>query len=417
MMKHLKINFKQAALTFILVLMAFRFAVPCTSVIISGEYTKDGRPIMWKHRDTRTFDNKLAYIGSGKYSAVALINSEDEDAEKIWIGFNSAGFAIMNTLSYNVDGEEDENGEFMKKALMECATVDEFEKFIQNSSKPRKVASNFGVIDAEGGAAYFETGEESYTRFDADDKSLAPHGYIVRTNYSFDGEADEGAGYIRFETAEKLFYRASAEGKLSTPFILEEAMNSLENPMSGINARKNMPPENEERYLYFQDCINRFTSTSSVVVQGVKQDESPLLTTMWSKVGFPLTSTAIPVWLTEDGELPEVVTAPGKENAEICEYALTLKDEAIPSKRGSTKYYINASKVFNADNTGITQKLMPLNKQIYDKTTEKMEQWRSGKEREDREKEIKDLYNWYDKKVRETYADRFDSIRHIQKER
>ncbi len=58
---------------------------------------------------------------------------------------------------------------------------------------------------------------------------------------------------------------------------------------------------------------------------------------------------------------------------------------------------------------------MPLNKQIYDKTTEKMEQWRSGKEREEREKEIKDLYNWYDKKVRETYADQFDSIRHIQK--
>lgn len=409
-MKKSKFVLKKTAFTFTLLLIAIHFAVPCTSVIISGKYTKDGRPIMWKHRDTRTFDNKLVYINEGKYHAIALINSEDEDSEKIWIGFNSEGFAIMNTLSYNVEGEADENGGFMREALTECATVDEFEKFIKKSKKPRKVASNFGVIDAKGGAAYFETGEESYTRFDADDKSVAPHGYIVRTNYSFDGEADKGAGYIRFETAEKLFYRASAEDKLSIPFILEEAMNSLENPMSGINARENLPPQQKDRYFYFQDCINRFTSTSSVVVQGVKQDESPLLTTMWSKVGFPLTSTAIPVWLTESGELPEVVTAPGKDNAEICDYALTLKDKAIPSKRGSTKYYINATKVFNSGNTGITQQLMPLNRDIYKKSTEKMNQWRNDKTKDEREDEIKELYNWFDKKIRDTYTDLFESI-------
>lgn len=386
----------------ILILCIPHFALPCTSVIISGKYTNDGRPLMWKHRDSQHFNNKLVFINEGKYPSIALINSEDSEIEKIWIGFNSEGFAIMNTLSRNIEGEAERNGNFMKEALMECATVEEFEEFIKNSAVPRLVRANFGVIDAKGGAAFFETGDYVYTRYDADDKRVAPHGYIVRTNFSFDGEPNQGSGYIRFETAENLFYRAAGSNNLSLRYILDEMTLSLENPLSGDYPKENMRPEYVDNYVYFNDCINRFTSTASIIIHGVKQGENPKLTTMWSKVGFPLSAVAIPVWITNSGNLPTLVTAKGDENAKVCDLALELKNIMIPSTRGSTRHYINATKAFNANNTGITQLLRPINLEIYTKTIEKLEKWR---QQGINENEITELYKMFDTRIPAFYKE------------
>ncbi len=46
----------------------------------------------------------------------------------------------------------------MKKALQECATLSDFEIFLDQYVTPRGVRANFGVIDGKGGAAYYETG-------------------------------------------------------------------------------------------------------------------------------------------------------------------------------------------------------------------------------------------------------------------
>ena len=167
-----------------------------------------------------------------------------------------------------------------------------------------------------------------------------------------------GAGYIRFQTAESLFYRASGSKSLNVPYLIENMCRSLENSYSGegVGDYLNLKAK-EEKFFYFQDCINRSTSTSSVVVQGVREGESPSLTTMWAIVGAPLTSMAIPVWVNSGKELPEVITAPGRENAEICENSFRLMEEMVPSQRGSTKFYINSTKVFNSDGTGITQQI------------------------------------------------------------
>ncbi|MFO8234601.1 MAG: carcinine hydrolase/isopenicillin-N N-acyltransferase family protein [Bacteroidales bacterium] len=399
----------------ILLLFIFivQYAYPCTAVIISGKHTPDGRPLMWKHRDTKVFDNKLVYVDNdnndGKYSAIGLVDSGEAHSGEIWIGFNNVGFAIMNTMSYNIEGNGAQNAYFMREALMECASVDEFEEFIKSRERPRNVRSNFGVIDAEGGAAFFETGDEQITRFNVDDTKVAPHGYIIRTNYSvdgyeIDGTGQEGVGYIRFETAEKKFYRAMGENDLSVSFLLEEMMTSLENPLSEENAEKDMKPADEDDFFYFQDCINRYTSSSSIIIQGVKENESPLLTTMWSKIGFPLSSVVVPVWITPEGSLPEVISAPENETAELCDFALELKKIMIPSTRGSRQNYINSTKVYNADGTGIVQLLKPLNRKIYEKTMEKKKEWNDELPPED---EVKQLYHWYDKKIRETYEEEF----------
>ena len=43
-------------------------------------------------------------------------------------------------------------------------------------------------------------------------------------------------------------------------------------------------------YVYFRDYIPRHSTSAAIVVQGVKENESASLTTMWTILGFPLTS-------------------------------------------------------------------------------------------------------------------------------
>jgi hypothetical protein len=78
---------------------------------------------------------------------------------------------------------------------------------LETLPKPLGVEANFGVIDANGGAAYYETANYKFEKFDANDPTVAPDGYLIRTNYSFSGEENKGLGYIRYATAADLLSR------------------------------------------------------------------------------------------------------------------------------------------------------------------------------------------------------------------
>lgn len=402
---------KKIVIIVFLILQFIDFINACTTVIISGEHTPDGRPVLWKHRDTDYLDNKVSFFRKGDIWAIALVDSEDKKEENIWIGYNSAGFAIMNTASYNLNNNDtvklsDLEGVLMKAALLECRTVDEFEKFLNNLPKPMGVEANFGVIDALGNGAYFETGNYSFTKYDVNDKNVAPHGYIVRTNYSFSGIESKGGGYIRFETAENLFYRASGENNLSLEFILNRAGTSLKNALTGIdNSDLAILDENQDNFYYIEDCINRYYSSSSVIIQGVKQNENPELTCMWLKLGFPLTTILTPVFGNNDGILPTVITAEEGVNASLCDKALLLKQEAIPMYRGHCKNYVNSTKLINAQQTGIMQLLQNVNDEVYHTVMQKLILWR--KENKIPINQLKDYYNWLDNYVNSKYSDLF----------
>ena len=47
----------------------------CTSAIFTGKCTKDGRPLMWKNRDTGELNNRLEFFKGRIYGFVALVNS------------------------------------------------------------------------------------------------------------------------------------------------------------------------------------------------------------------------------------------------------------------------------------------------------------------------------------------------------
>ena len=120
----------------------------CTSAVISGKVTPDGRPLLWKNRDTDFPQNSVRYFSGGRYPFVAVVNSVEDNPTDVWIGTNAAGFSIMNTQSYNLvelkPGEErgEANGRVMRRALEVCATVQDFRQFLDTLSKPSLIEAN-----------------------------------------------------------------------------------------------------------------------------------------------------------------------------------------------------------------------------------------------------------------------------------
>ena len=116
--------------------------------------------------------------------------------------------------------------------------VFDFENMLDTMQKPMGVEANFGVIDAQGGAAYYETDNFNYTKIDANDSKIAPFGYIIRTNYSFTGTPDNGYGYIRYMAANELIYNAVASNNLTPLFIQQNMTRSLQHAHTKTNLKE-----------------------------------------------------------------------------------------------------------------------------------------------------------------------------------
>ena len=63
----------------ILATFAVSGAYACTSAIVSGKNTVNGRPLLWKHRDTGEENNKVERIAAkdGKMEYIGLYNASD----------------------------------------------------------------------------------------------------------------------------------------------------------------------------------------------------------------------------------------------------------------------------------------------------------------------------------------------------
>ncbi|OGB63794.1 MAG: hypothetical protein A2Y94_00730 [Caldithrix sp. RBG_13_44_9] len=378
----------------------------CTTAILSGKCTPDGRPLLYKHRDADSLENKLLYFTDGKYDYIGLVNSKDSLGKQVWAGCNSMGFVIMNSASYNLNIKdtakvEERDGFLMKQALQTCATISDFENLLASLKYPSGIESNFGVIDAKGGAAYFETGNNSFVKYNANDPIVAPFGYLIRTNYSFSRDINEGSGYIRYETAHSLFYNASAINNLSVPFLFNDVSRCLKHSLTEIDLWDFCPPSSERPcFVSFRDFIVRDYSTAVAVIQGVKPGEDPQFTTFWCALGLPFASVAVPVWIKGGKLLPAVLTAEGSLNAPLSQITLELRDDCFPIKRGNGLYYLNLAAVINKENTGMLQKLHPLELKIFEETEQKLNFWHQNGMNSVK---IQEYYRWLDQLVRSEY--------------
>lgn len=366
-------------LIFIIIIHSSGLSEGCTTGVFSGKSTPDGKPLLWKHRDTGFLQNKIVFFDDGDYDYIGIVNSADSAESEVWIGYNSAGFAIMNSASYNLKPESDttklvdREGVLMKTALQRCKTLEDFEKLLAELPKPLGVEANFGVIDSSGGASFYEVDNFDFKKLDVNDTTIAPDGYLLHTNYSFSGREDDGAGYIRYATAEMLFDQAFEKNGITPKFIIQNVSRSLYHSLTKENIEFS-----DEEFTDFRDFIPRYYSASSTVIQGKKENLKNDFYTMWTVLGFPLTSVAVPVWIEGGDNLPGILTAEPGENAELAERSLRLKEKAFPVIKGSGENYIKINELFNSSGTGITQKLIPLENKIFSETAEKLKEWKKS---------------------------------------
>lgn len=324
---------------FLLAVLCAGEAAACTTAVISARASRTGRPLLWKQRDTPNESNHLVHFRDDRYAFTGLVNSEDLSMESVWCGANECGFAIINNVSYNLrpDSLEDKpyEGMVMKQALGTCATVDDFERLLRERPCPNGLETNYGVIDAEGGAAYFEVWDYGYTRYDADD---APEGYLFRTNFSLSGRPDEGRGYTRYATAEELMAAGAAE-KFTPVWLIDSLGRSFRNAVLGTDLLQEPLPPNG--LVTDVDYIPRYTTTASIVFEGVAAGGDWRSTVLWCALGYTPCCYAVPVWVAAGDRIPAMLTASPGAKAPANETAQELKRLVFPIRRDGGHIYLD----------------------------------------------------------------------------
>lgn len=285
----------------------------CTIAVVTGAVTVDGRPLFWKNRDWVNGQTELVYFDDAEYSYLTLITAGDSAAAKL--GVNELGFAVMNSLSHNLPDDLDlgiTNGALMKHALGTCRTVSDFEDLLNDASiAGLQSPSNFGVIDATGGAFIFEAGNHAFSGYDANDPVAAPDGFLVRANFSFSADTSQ-VNTWRYHRAYDLIGDAAAQGVLDLEAVLRTSRDLTSATIDPYPLPYPGSPPADPNAIGFIDAshtINRYNTTSFGVIRGVKAHEDPRLTTFYGSPGQPVVTMVVPLWVTA-GPTPAELDGP-----------------------------------------------------------------------------------------------------------
>lgn len=324
----------------------------CTLALISGDITKDGRPVLWKNRDwSDIVGNEVKFFNDGIHhdGYVAITQSDTTytspdttidvitEAYHPKMGLNSHGFGIVNsfTESFLCDtktspvihrpNEKKPEDVFLKKALRECATVSDFRKLVQ-TWEYGFIAGNYGVIDSTGAAYFFEVASyhnetpiyiehnvnehpekfmamaNSYSKliaFDTTYGQVEVDGQMVsdtmiEVSWVVDPATGEKVdnphfnGCSRKSRAEYLIREAKANNTLDYSFVVTSLTRG-----GYLSDEFNL---DETTQFGTSGLVTRNVTRSACVIHGVLQGEDPRLATFWAILGEPLFSVAVPVF-------------------------------------------------------------------------------------------------------------------------
>jgi hypothetical protein len=352
----------------------------CTIGVASGSATSDNRPLLWKTRDSPGINNALFYNTSGNFDFIAVIGAGKEDYS--WMGVNEKGFAILNSVAYDLDyNTGSDNGIIMSIALGSCATVSDFEHLLDSTNQTgRQTKANFGVIDSTGAAKIIEAAGNQYWIFDANDSIQSPNGYVLRTNFSINGG---GAwGLERYNRTVKLVGDFYSGDSLNNKSILRYQMRDFSETSDGMNGII-IPIDYSELYPdvplgYFDPggSICNDYSVSASVIHGVLPEEPAMLSTMWTILGNPATSIAVPYWPV--GNIPNFSL--GNPNAPLCDLSVDIRSELFDyyyvSLYNEYRECINTHKLLDPHGKGIWTRTFPAEDSIFTSTKTIMQEWR-----------------------------------------
>jgi hypothetical protein len=403
--------FRSSLLLIIALLFTVNSVLACTTFIISGEHTHNGKPLLFKNRDTGCMDNALVFFDDGKYKYIAVVNGNEKWDKEVWGGYNETGFAIVNSAAYNnttndTTDYKDQEGVVMKMALQYCRTLQDFEHLLDTLKKPMGVDSNFGVIDACGGASYYETGNYAYKKFDANDPDVAPHGFLVRTNFSVSGDTTDGYGYIRHNTAFKVINEGLERDQFTPEYAFDNLSRNFYHSLTETDLTDDIPVSRDQHDLrFFIDYIPRVSTSSAMLIVGAQNESHADEAMMWTVLGSPLCSVAVPVWLSAGKPLPRVLAMNDSLRSPLCNAALAFKKDCFPVTRGSGQKYINLAAVINQEQNGFLQLLKPVEKEVYAKAEILINKLSNGNKSHG---DVQAFYSWVDGYLNRKYKDSLD---------
>ncbi|MBM3326164.1 MAG: hypothetical protein FJY65_04150 [Calditrichaeota bacterium] len=348
----------------------------CTTGVASGAATADGRPLLWKNRDLGGgMNQEFHYLDYGSIPYISITYAGETD--QYYGGVNAVGFAVENSNSYNLPagpwrngwGGGDDDGFIMAQALASCRTVDDFQDFLDSlNTGGRTLNCNYGAFDAYGGAAMFETAGYFYTRCDAID---APGGFLVRSNYSYNGNTPDrpqgGWGPHRHNAAYRLFRAAVDAGGLTTQYILQRVCRDL-----SIEQLDPYPLPFDGYYGNYSygclpngEAVCRSSTRGVMVAQGVREGERPENAILWAIAGSQLTSVAVPVWVRA-GCVPSQLDGPA--TSRICDIANLRLPYIYNGVWGGS--IVNTWRLTNPQGAGLWDFTLRLERWIFAKTAQ-----------------------------------------------
>jgi len=350
----------------------------CTTAVIAGFATANGRPLLWKNRDVSQPDQEIVYFNDGTYPYVTIANAHD--STQAWGGVNSTGFAIEDANNWNTPDTvvgSDDDGTIIKLALRTCRTVADFQLVLDSTRiHGHTQPAIFGVIDSAGGASMFETFAHTYVRYDCNDTSDTRTGVLVRSNFSYAGPQTGRIGVYRHNRAQGFIEGSVTGDSLTAKFICRTVARDIHNengldpyplPYQGISGAL------LRGWVSTYGAICRRLTVSACVIEGVQPGENPLLATLWA---FPMaveTGVALPFWVASRTTPPQVngaVTSP------LCDVGLRIKQiiQHQPGFHDTLDTYM----LVDGHNGGIFAQTFPLEDRIFQRADSALAIWREA---------------------------------------
>ena len=352
----------------------------CTIAVLSGAVTVDGRPILWKNRDTYNPDQRFIYYQSYQRDGIETIPFTGDcfrsDTTKIYMGANASGFAIMNSDSYNLhdslsNGIDD--GTLMRLALETCRSLDDFSSLLDSTNATgRRDCWNFGCFDTTGAGAIFECANRQYWRFDVSSSVSPMQGVLIRSNFSFMNDSLR-VGLDRFDRAVSLTINRLDSSLIDIPFVLQVLSRDLANgyddpyPLPYNRSQLSGPPG----YIYNIGYTIANRSTMSVTaIRGVAQGEPAFHTTIFAAIGQPVLSPAFPLWVGAES-VPFYLSSPsGTPVLNICR-----QRESRLYDNSRVPYHINSHFLVDNDSDGVFSYLFPLENWGVSQANQQLDNW------------------------------------------
>ena len=89
----------------------------------------------------------------------------------------------------------------------------------------------------------------------------------------------------------------------------------------------------------------------------------------------------------------------------LCNVALQLKDKVFSTQNDASENYLNLAALMNKENSGVRQKLIPIEEQVLTKVKENLSTWRKNGINQT---EVKEFYNWIDNEVYNEIKSKFE---------